>query len=92
MPIVDGCRVIGIVTSRDMLRVLARADADIAVDVRHQLANYGGTGRWAVEVHDGAVTITDALDDVPDRHVAMVLAEAVHGVTAAHVAQRTSEH
>src|SRR2546430_14592984 len=37
MPIVDGSRVIGIVTRRDLVRVVGRDDATIARDVRHKL-------------------------------------------------------
>lgn len=83
MPIVDGSRVIGIVTRRDIVRVIARDDDTIAEDVRHRLEIYGGVRRWQVEVHDGTVTIGDQFDDETDRHVATVLAEAVPGVVRA---------
>ncbi|MEV0067964.1 CBS domain-containing protein [Amycolatopsis sp. NPDC050768] len=83
MPIVDGSRVVGIVTRGDVVRVLAREDAAIAVDVRHRLEIYGGTGRWKVEVHDGLVRIVDRYDDTTDRHVATLLALAVPGVVGA---------
>lgn len=83
MPIVDGSRVIGIVTRRDIVRVIARDDHTIAEDVRHHLEIYGGDRRWQVEVHDGMVAIGDQFDDETDRHVATVLAEAVPGVVRA---------
>ncbi len=83
MPIVDGSRVVGIVTRRDIVRTVARDDETIAGDVRHRLEVYGGPDRWRVDVHDGVVTIGDRLDDESDRHVATVLAEAVPGVTRA---------
>jgi CBS domain-containing protein len=82
-PIVDGSRVIGIVTRRDIVRVIARDDHSIAEDVRHRLEIYGGHRRWRVEVKDGNVAIGDQFDDVTDRHVATVLAEAVPGVVRA---------
>ena len=85
MPIVDGARLVGIVTRRDLVRTLARDDASIATDVRHRLEIYGGPGRWTVDVSGGAVTIRDALDNVTDVHVATVLAEAVPGVAVVHV-------
>lgn len=84
MPIVDGARVIGIVTRRDIVRTVARDDATVAADVRHRLETYGGEGRWHVDVRDGVVTIEDRLDDQADRHVATVLAEAVPGVVRAN--------
>jgi CBS domain-containing protein len=85
MPIVDGAHVVGIVTRQDLVRALARDDTVISADVRHQLSIYGGPARWTVEVHDGTVEVVDAFDDVTDRHVATVLAQAVPGVTAVHV-------
>jgi CBS domain-containing protein len=83
MPIVDGGRLVGIVTRRDIVRVIARDDATIAKDVRHRLDIYGGESRWQVAVHDGVVTIGDDFDDETDRHVATVLAESVPGVLRA---------
>jgi CBS domain-containing protein len=80
MPIVDGSRVIGIVTRRDIVRVIARDDHTIAEDVRRRLEIYGGDRRWRVEVSDGTVAIGDQFDDETDRHVATVLAQAVPGV------------
>ena len=85
IPIVDGTRLVGIVTRRDLVRTLARPDASIATDVRHQLEVYGGPGRWTVDVVGGAVTIRDAFDSDTDLHVATVLAEAVPGVVVVHV-------
>lgn len=87
MPIVDGARVVGIVTRRDIVRVVARDDHTIAQDVRHRLEIYGGDRHWRVEVHDGMVTIGDRFDDETDRHVATVLAEAVPGVVRATAVQ-----
>ncbi|MFL6123607.1 HPP family protein [Actinophytocola sp.] len=83
MPIVDGSRLVGVVTRRDIVRVIARDDHTIAEDVRHRLEIYGGDRRWRVEVHDGMVSIGDQFDDETDRHVATVLAEAVPGVVRA---------
>lgn len=83
MPIVDGSRVVGIVTRRDIVKTVARDDVTVANDVRHRLEIFGGEGRWRVDVHDGVVSIGDQFDDEGDRHVAKVLAEAVPGVVRA---------
>lgn len=91
MPIVDGSAVVGIITRGDVVRVLAREDADIARDVKHRLEIYGGSGRWGVEVRDGFVHITDQFDDDTDRHVAQLLALAVPGVVAAETAYAGEE-
>lgn len=88
MPVVDGPRLVGIVTRRDLVRTLTRDDLAVATDVLHQLEIYGGHGRWTVEVDGGSVTITDAMKNETDRHVATVLAEAVRGVTVVHMADR----
>ncbi|MFJ1768098.1 HPP family protein [Amycolatopsis sp. NPDC088138] len=86
MPIVDGSAVVGIVTRGDIVRVLAREDSAIARDVKHRLEIYGGSGRWAIDVHDGNVHIADQFDDDSDRHVARLLALAVPGVVTADTA------
>lgn len=83
MPIVDGSRLVGIVTRRDIIRTVARDDESIVEEVRRKLEAYGGHGRWHVEVSEGVVTIGDQHDDETDRHVAVVLAEAVPGVVRA---------
>ncbi|WP_340687993.1 CBS domain-containing protein [Amycolatopsis coloradensis] len=85
MPIVDGARVIGILTRGDFVRAFARDDTAIAADVRRHLSVYGGSGRWTVEVTDGVCRIGDAYDDDSDRHVAKVIAEAIPGVVEAEV-------
>lgn len=85
-PIVDDEKLVGIVTRRDLLRVLRRSDLDVAADVRRHLAMIGGSGRYTVSVRDGEATVTDQFDDADDRHVAQVIAEAVPGVIRARVA------
>jgi CBS-domain-containing membrane protein len=89
VPVVEGARVVGVVTRRDLVGVLARDDKAISDDVRHQLEMYGAAYRWTVEVHDGVVVIGDEFDNATDRHVARVLAEAVRGVTAATVVSQS---
>jgi len=91
IPIVDGTRVVGIVTRRDLLRTIARDDLAIVADVRHQLAAYAGADRWTVTVRDGAVRILDEFDDDTDRHVATVLARAVPGVQSVEVTSRVDQ-
>lgn len=91
MPVVDGPRLVGIVTRRDLVRTLTRDDLAVASDVLNQLEIYDGHGRWTVEVDVGSVTITDALENKTDRHVATVLAEAVRGVTVVHIADEGAQ-
>ena len=89
LPVTDGNRVVGVLTRRDLLRVLARDDLDILADVRHRLTAYGGSRRWTVSITDGAVNIIDEHDDAADRHVAAVLTESVPGVQTVSVSSRT---
>jgi CBS domain-containing protein len=91
MPIVDNGRLVGIVTRRDLVRVVARDDAVIAKDVKHKLEIYGGPNRWDVQVQHGVVTIGDQFDDATDRHVAKVLAEAVPGVVRAQTVSANTQ-
>jgi CBS-domain-containing membrane protein len=86
IPIVDDGRVLGIVTRRDLLRTLARADEDIARDVRNRLSQ-AGRRRWEVTVTDGVVTL--ASDGAPetDEHIATVIAGAQPGVVEVRIAR-----
>ncbi|MFD7658162.1 CBS domain-containing protein [Actinosynnema sp. NPDC059797] len=79
-PIVDGSRLVGVVTRRDLVRALARTDASIAADVRERLDAYGGPGRWPVTVHDGEALVGCAPADERTSRVLAALAEAVPGV------------
>ena len=85
VPIIDGSRLVGVVTRRDIVRVLARSDQDIALDVRSHLKYLGGSARWSVQVTDGEVILSDQFDEASDRLVAIALAEAVPGAIRATV-------
>lgn len=91
VPIVAGSRVVGVVTRRDLIAIVARDAVTVARDIRHRLEIYGGPGRWQVDVRDGVATIVDSQPDAAretedtDRHVVRLLAESVPGVTSAEV-------
>jgi CBS domain-containing protein len=85
LPIVDGSRVVGVVTRRDLVRALARTDTAIAADVRRRLEIYGGPREWSVAVHDGDVTISAEFVDTESARVVTALAEGVLGVATATV-------
>jgi len=88
VPIVDGARLVGVVTRRDIIRMLSRSDADVAADVRRHLQVLGGQARWTVQVVNGDAVVRDQFDEASDRPVAQVLAEAVPGVIRATVLAR----
>ena len=78
VPVVDGDRVVGMVTRRDLLRLLARSDEDIRADLERRVAQELEALRQAVvEVRDGVVTV-DA--DGPCRQLVEQLARTVPGV------------
>ncbi|MBW4717903.1 CBS domain-containing protein [Saccharothrix obliqua] len=80
VPVVDGSRLVGVVTRRDLVRALARTDASIAADVRERLDAYGGSGRWPVSVYDGEALVRRAPEDKWTSRVVSALAETVPGV------------
>jgi CBS domain-containing protein len=71
----------GVITRRDMLRSISRADWIIEAEIRHRLDMVGGAGRWEVGVRGGKVSIVDKMGDKFEQHVVEVLARAVAGVT-----------
>jgi CBS domain-containing protein len=78
VPVVDGDRVVGMVTRRDLLRLLARSDEDIRADLERRVAQELEALRQAVvDVRDGVVTV-DA--DGPCRQLVEQLARTVPGV------------
>jgi CBS domain-containing protein len=78
VPVVDGDRVVGMVTRRDLLRLIARSDDDIRADLERRVAEeLEALRRAVVEVRDGVVTV-DA--DGPCRQLVEQLARTVPGV------------
>lgn len=92
IPVLEEGKLVGVVTRRDFLRVLARPDQLVAADVLQRLSSFGSAGRWAVDVRDGEATIIDRLDIERDRQVATVLAEGVPGVIRARCYAWDVEH
>ncbi|MBM7863860.1 CBS domain-containing protein [Lentzea nigeriaca] len=86
VPVVRDGRLAGIVTRRDLLRSISRADWIIEAEIRHRLCLVGDPHRWTVEVTGGRVSIADKMDNPADRHVAEVLARATAGVTDVRIA------
>ncbi|MDQ6659215.1 MAG: CBS domain-containing protein [Actinomycetota bacterium] len=91
VPVMDGTTMVGVITRRDVVRVLARSDEDIATDVRKHLSYLGGSSRWMVRVVNGEAHLGDNFQDASDRLVAVALAEAVPGVVRAVAVSRRSE-
>ncbi|SER00793.1 CBS domain-containing protein [Lentzea xinjiangensis] len=85
VPIVDGTAVIGVVTRRDLVRALARADTTVTAEVQRVLDAYGGGRQWTVTVHDGEAVIGAATTDEETDRVLVALADAVPGVLRTRV-------
>ena len=79
-PVVRGDRVVGIVSRHDLVRVIARADADLAAGVHKLLSDEGvRLTAMGVTVHDGVVELTGDGDRQTLR-LAEILARSVPGV------------
>src|SRR5579859_2403061 len=86
VPIVDGARLVGIVSRRDVLRTLLRDDTALVADVRERLDAYAGEqDRWRVEVEDGVAVIRGHFDDAAQREAVTALASTVAGVIRVHL-------
>ncbi|WHT23358.1 CBS domain-containing protein [Crossiella sp. CA-258035] len=60
LPVLNGRVVVGVISRRDLIRALVRADAVIAEEVRHRLADLpGALWNWRLEVADGVVTLDE---------------------------------
>ncbi|MBE3011206.1 CBS domain-containing protein [Microbispora sp. NEAU-D428] len=84
LPVVDDEGVlVGIISRHDLLKVLARADADIAHEVREDII---GNCLWAdlsgveVSVSEGVVTLTGALERRSQARVLTRMVERTNGV------------
>ncbi|SDH59644.1 CBS domain-containing protein [Lentzea fradiae] len=85
LPVVDGAEVIGVVTRRDLVRVLARTDTTVQAEAQRVLDVYGGGRKWRVVVQDGeAVVEAENVDEETER-VLTALTGSVPGVLRVRV-------
>lgn len=85
VPVLDAHTVVGIISRRDLIAMLARSDARIRDDVLAAFAEFApGDPSWDVAVEDGVVELRGP-DDEWARRLAEVLARTVPGVTRVHV-------
>jgi CBS domain-containing protein len=91
VPVLDQGGLVGIVSRRDLLRPLARPDAEIRADLLELIEDYtGDLGAWDVAVTEGTVTIrrTGGLPQVSpevEEHALRALATTVGGVSVVRV-------
>ena len=85
LPVVDGHRLVGIVTRGDVLRADDVPDSRIVAGARRMLDGYLGPGRGEVSVSDGVVVLRGVPD--AERHTVAVLVHQVPGVRAVEIAE-----
>jgi CBS domain-containing protein len=78
VPVVVGERLVGIVSRRDLLRVLARPDEVIGVDLRRCLAQAAADARWQVRVTAGTAILRGGPD--AESHLVTTVARTIPGV------------
>lgn len=90
VPVVDALAVVGIISRRDLIGMLARGDARIRDDVLAAITEITpGDLPWDVAVQDGVVELRGPHDEQAQQ-IVEVLARTVPGVTRVHV--RPSAH
>ncbi len=77
VPVIEGSRLVGIVSRRDVVHTLARSDADIAAQLGELFRSLGVD--WLPEVHDGDVTVKGPVG-AKARSLAETAADTVPGV------------
>jgi CBS domain-containing protein len=82
LPVVDNGKVVGVVSRKDVVHVLARRDDHIRAELDDLVRSDGAD--WEVEVRDGVVQVTGPVDE-HERRVAEILAGSVAGVVAVRI-------
>ena len=82
VPVVAHKKVTGIISRRDILKVLARSDGSIEVELQERLNDeIALLGRFHARVNDGVVTITGP-EENDVRRLARLIARSIPGVVA----------
>jgi CBS domain-containing protein len=90
VPVVEEGFLIGVVSRRDLLRMLVRDDDVIKGNLRGLLDDYAGSRRhWTVTVARGDVRVSGEFADAAERAVVAALARTVPGVSAVAIVQTT---
>jgi len=87
VPVLDGGRLVGIVSRQDLLRTLARPDDQLRGDLLRRIADYAGRlDGWQVAVREGVATIRrPGGGPGSDDDALRTLARTVPGVVAMRV-------
>jgi CBS domain-containing protein len=91
VPVVEEGFLIGVVSRRDLLRMLVRDDDVIEANLRHLLDDYAASRRnWTVEVQRGDVVISGDFADDAERAVVAALGRTIPGVSSVELMSTTS--
>ena len=92
LPIVDGFKVVGVITRRDVLRsAVSRDDRAIERDINHVLDSFNDPDRWKLSIQAAVVDIEDFRDCADDRQLVRQRVAAVAGVVSVTVRHQTSD-
>ena len=83
LPVVDGGRLVGIVTRADLVRSFVRSDAQLAQSIREDVllkALWIDPERFVVDVDDGVVTMSGSVDRRSTAAMVAHMVEMVPGV------------
>lgn len=80
--VVDGLKVVGIISRRDLMKELARPDNEIAAELGARLHGEAGViGNFVARVEDGVATLRGP-SDARARELAALVTRSVRGITA----------
>jgi CBS domain-containing protein len=86
VPVLDGGRLVGIVSRRDLLRTLVRSDEQLRTELTGLVEEYTGEpGAWEVTVADGVATFRRTRGEGADADALRALARTVTGVVGVRV-------
>jgi CBS domain-containing protein len=86
LPVLDGGRLTGLVTRRDLLRALNPSDRVLRAEVQRRIAQCTpAPGRWRVDVHDGQVLVRGPGDDPVEAALVTALLRGTGGATFVEV-------
>jgi CBS domain-containing protein len=86
VPVLDGGRLVGIVSRRDLLRTLVRSDEQLRTELTGLVEEYTGEpDAWEVTVADGVATFRRTRGEGADADALRALARTVTGVVGVQV-------